>query len=276
MMPYHWLVCCSGATTSPPGMYKILMCIAISAFSFLKYGETICLSIHQTLVLVLEYLIACGNLGKLKQSSAPGKRFTSFSWRMDIGIGIAKKKWISLNSHTVGFSQCFTLPSQSSQGFFPSFHCTAQQRVEHEIHHHYQIINQFLKAHQNVSQWLENCAILCKRKDVKVTEESQPNGPRSRYEPYWTYQVQDGWLDHVELRNPMRGGAHSPPLQGCTRERLQSHGQRQLTDSMPRVRLWHVAFKNKFDFHGKKKKKVYTCTADGCCSHKWLETEALR
>lgn len=153
-----------------------------------------------------------------------------------------------------------------------SLHSTAKSRT---WNHHYQIINQFLKAHQNVSQWLENCAILCKRKDVKVTEESQPNGPRSRYEPYWTYQVQDGWLDHVELRNPMRGGAHSPPpLQGCTRERLQSHGQRQLTDSMPRVRLWHVAFKNKFDFHGKKKKKfTHAQQTDAAPTNDWRQRQ---
>lgn len=94
--------CCA---ISPPGI-KILMCIAISAFSFLNYGETICLSIHQTLVLVLEYLIDCGHFGKLKQSSAPGKRFTSFSWRMVIGIGIAKKK---MNITKLTYCRLFTM-----------------------------------------------------------------------------------------------------------------------------------------------------------------------
>lgn len=39
-----------------------------------------------------------------------------------------------------------------------------------------------------------------------------------------------GWLDHVEF--PVAG---KPPLQGCTREGLQSHSQRQLITSTPRV-----------------------------------------
>lgn len=52
------------------------------------------------------------------------------------------------------------------------------------------------------------CAIfLCKRKDVKGVEEPQPTGSRSRYEPYWTYQVQDG-----RLRKPVGGRGHSPPF----------------------------------------------------------------
>lgn len=88
-----------------------------------------------------------------------------------------------------------------------SFHLfTAQQRVELNmkyIKRHYQTMNPFsespfLKTYPNVLQWLEICAILCKRKDVKGVEKSQPTGPRSRYEPYWTYQVQGGWLDHME------------------------------------------------------------------------------
>lgn len=97
----------------------------------------------------------------------------------------------SSNSHTVGFSNIFTLPSQSLQGFFPSFHCTSQQRVELNARYinFYQIRNSFSEIpfrnkSQTVSQQLEICAILCKRKDVKRAEESQPNGPRSRYEPY--------------------------------------------------------------------------------------------
>lgn len=118
---------------------------------------------------------------------------------------------------------------------------------------------------------------LCKRKDVKGVEESQPTGPRSRYEPYWTYQVQGGWLDHVELSNPVRGGVSPPfraaPGRGCNptvKDSWQTQCQELDFDTCGLLK------EVRFSWKEKNKNKVYTCTAGRCCSYKWLETVAMR
>lgn len=91
-----------------------------------------------------------------------------------------------------------------------SFHLfTAQHSKEWKLstNRHSSWQEPFSSKHvHNVTWWLWNlCHFLCKRKDVKWVEEPQPTGSRSRYEPYWTYQVQDGWL------RKLVGGERSRP-----------------------------------------------------------------
>lgn len=109
---------------------------------------------------------------------------------------------------------------------------------------------------------------LCKRKDVKGAEESQPTGPRSRYEPYWTYQVQDGWSEHVALSNPVRGGVTPPlraaPGRGCNPTVKDSWETQCLT-------LTHVAFKKKSDFHEDKKKFAHVQQTDAALTDDWRQ-----
>lgn len=133
------------------------------------------------------------------------------------GLGALTERAINVKLTCCMFiTMFFTLPSQSFQGFFPSFHPTAQQRME--ILHQESIWREPLSSKHvwNVTRWLWNVChfFVQKRKDVKGVEEPQPTGSTSRYEPYWTYQVQDGWL-----RNPVRGGVTPPiwaaPGSGC-------------------------------------------------------------
>lgn len=102
--------------------------------------------------------------------------------------------------------------------FKASFHLfTAQHSKEWEFYIKSPFgENLILKTRLERHSWLWNMCHLFvqKRKDVKGVEEPQPTGSTSRYEPYWTYQVQDGWL-----RNPVRGGVTPPiwaaPGRGC-------------------------------------------------------------
>lgn len=105
--------------------------------------------------------------------------------------------------------------------FKASFHLfTAHHSKEWKLYTNHESISQEPLSSNHVSERhsCNMCRFLlfffCKRKDVKGLEEPQLTGSTSRYEPYWTYQIQDCWL-----RNPVRGGVTPPiwaaPGRGC-------------------------------------------------------------
>lgn len=134
--------------------------------------------------------------------------------------------YLSLNSHTISFASCFYTAFSviSRRLFIFSLHSTAKivelkkwnaslEWLRWLIH---LLWPPFLKPKYIFFPEPKFMPFLCKRKDVKGVEKPQPTGPRSRYEPYWTYQVQDGRVDHME--SVTQWGEGSLPSSGLHQE----------------------------------------------------------
>lgn len=91
------------------------------------------------------------------------------------------------------------------------------------------------------SRWLANCAVLCKRKDAKGRRGITTHWVKKQI---WTLLNMSGpmWLLRPcgVVKDPVREEVTPLSLWGCIRERLQSHSQKQLTNSLPRVQLSKV------------------------------------